>query len=178
MGWVNRAGFQALFDASRRSVWRLETRDEYHEPDEAEPLRRFLAGEPSDLEWIADFYDWVHAATLAGKRFERVRVIADPPTDYQRFLVSFTPAAVAKGEDIRLIDADRAAALHLGGDFWMFDDHLVAVMQFGDKGVTGAEVITDSVAVERYRAIRQRAWAAATPFPEWVCGEHPPPRNA
>ncbi|HVK24746.1 MAG TPA: hypothetical protein VM677_25585 [Actinokineospora sp.] len=176
MGWVDRAGFEALFNGFQRSVWRLETHGEYAEPDEKEALRQFLAGEPVDQEWMADFLDWVRDETAAGKRFERVRVVADPPTDYQRFLLSFTADAVGAGEDIRLIHPDRAAALRLGGDFWIFDDSRVAVLHFGDTGVTGAEVITDSDVVGRYRAIRQRAWAAATPFTEWERGRHPPRR--
>lgn len=71
----------------------------------------------------------------------------------------------------------KIGALHLpDGDFWIFDESRVAVIRFGDTGVLGAEVITDPGTVDRYRAIRQRAWAAATPFTEWARGRYPPRR--
>lgn len=173
MAWVDRDGFAALFDDFEHSLWRLEQRGHYEEPDEAEPFRQFLDGEPQDLGWMAEFFDWTRAATGQGKRFQRVRVLTDPLTDYLRFQLSFTADAVAAGDDIRVLEPRVAAVLKLPAeDFWLFDDARVAAISFGDTGVTGAEVITDPVEVDRYRAVRQRAWTAATPFDEWVRSNH------
>jgi len=82
---LSRTEFEQLFDTFTRSAWRLEIQDTYDEPEEREPLRRFLAGEPDDFAWIADWWAWIRSITQAGKRFERVRVVFDPISDYQRF---------------------------------------------------------------------------------------------
>jgi len=46
-------GGQALAEfvlSYQHTAFRLETRERYNEPEEAEPLRRFLGGEP-DYSW-------------------------------------------------------------------------------------------------------------------------------
>lgn len=167
---LSRAEFARLFDTFTSSAWRLEVQGVYDEPEEREPLRRFLAGEPDDLAWMADWFDWIREITRAGKRFGRVRVLADPITDYQRFEFGLlTPPAVEAGEDIRVLTADRIRGLDLPGcDFWLFDDTRVALMHFGPDGVTGAELVEDTASVRPFRDARDRAWDAAVPYREWA----------
>ena len=113
---LSRAEFEALFDTFTESAWRLEIQSAYDEPEEREPLRRWLAGESDDLEWIADWWAWISDITRAGKRFGRVRVVYDPPSDYQRYeLGVLTPPAVEAGEDIRILPAARARELAVVG---------------------------------------------------------------
>ncbi|WP_158840974.1 DUF6879 family protein [Saccharothrix deserti] len=166
---VERAGFERLFDDFHSSAWRLEIQGTYDEPEEREPLRRFLAGEPDDLEWMADWFEWVTEQSASGRRIGRVRVLTEPLTDYLRFELSFTGHAVDAGEDIRLLTPADAARLDLPReDFWFFDDHLVAVLRFGDTGVATAELIDDPAEVNRYRAVQHRALSAAVPYREWA----------
>jgi hypothetical protein len=166
---LSRPEFEQLFDTFTRSAWRLECQGTYNEPEEREPFRRFLAGEPDDLEWIADWWAWVRSITQAGKRFERVRVVFDPLGDYQRFeLGLLTPPAIEAGEDIRVLTADRARELELPDhDFWLFDDARVALMHFGPDGVTGAELLDDTATVRPFLDVRDRAWDASVPYREW-----------
>jgi hypothetical protein len=49
-GLVGGADLADLVLGFQRTAFRLETRDEYHEQEEEEPFRRFLAGEP-DYSW-------------------------------------------------------------------------------------------------------------------------------
>ena len=71
---LSRAEFERLFDTFTSSAWRLETQGVYDEPEEREPLRRFLADDPDDLVWMADWFVWIREITGTGKRFGWVRV--------------------------------------------------------------------------------------------------------
>jgi hypothetical protein len=167
---LSRAEFESLFDTFAESAWRLEVQPAYDEPEEREPLQRWLAGEPDDLAWMADWWAWIREITQAGKQFGRVRVVYDPPSDYQRYeLGVLTPPAVAAGEDIRVLPVVRARELQLPDrDFWLFDHARVAVLHFGPDGVAGAELIEDAVAVRPFRDARDRAWDASVRYDEWA----------
>ena len=159
-----RPQFEQLFNNFTRSAWRLECQGAYDEPEEREPLRRFLADEPDDGSWFADWLEWVRALRTTDRTIGRVRVLTEPLTDYLRFELSITPAAVEAGEDIRALPDARFRTLGIPReDFWIFDDSLVALMHFGVDGVSGAEIITDPGQVESFRDRQQRTWEAAVP---------------
>lgn len=169
---ITRDEFERLFEDFERSAWRLETQGVYREDEEREPLRRFLAGEPEDFAWMRDWFDWTRRITGEGRDIGRVRVLTEPLTDYLRFELAFTPQAVEAGEDIRLLPAKGAREAALPEhDFWIFDDRLVAVLHFGDTGVSGVDLIDEPAAAARYSAARERAVEAAVAFREWA-GAH------
>jgi hypothetical protein len=161
---LSRDEFQALFAADWLSAWRWECQGIYHEPNEQEPLRRFLAGESDNHSWYR-WPDRVRAWVEEGRRIGRVRMLTEPLTDYLRFEISITPPALEAGEDIQFLGQERA--LELGApvdDFWMFDDTIVVAMTFDDRGVSGAELITDSDAVRRYAEWKAVATREAVPY--------------
>ncbi|WP_414673038.1 DUF6879 family protein [Kribbella sp.] len=67
------------------TAYRLEVRDRYAEPDEAEPLAKYLAGHRNEPAWMSEWLDLVRTAIATGRRFTRVRVVTVPLTDYSRF---------------------------------------------------------------------------------------------
>lgn len=157
--------FDRLFTGFTRSLWRWECQPEYHEPEEVDPFARWKAGEPDDLAWLTGWCDQVREATRAGRRFERVRVLADPPTDYQTWLLAIAPMNIEAGEDIRQLEERRAADLGLPDyDFVIVDDEVAARMHFADTGFIGAEMITDAATVAEHRAWRDLAWRHAITF--------------
>jgi hypothetical protein len=169
---ITRDEFERLFETFEHSAWRLETQGVYREDEEREPLRRFLAGEPEDFEWMRDWFDWTRRITGDGRYIGRVRVLTDPLTDYLRFELAFTPQAVDAGEDIRLLPVLVARELALPEhDYWIFDDRLAAVLHFGDTGIASVDLIDEPAVVDRYCAARQRAVGAAVAFREWA-GAH------
>lgn len=161
--------FQNLFATFKKSAWRWECQGVYREPDEREPLRRFLAGEPPDDAWMTPFLDLVRDVTAAGKRFERVRMMTRPLTDYLRFEMDLAERCnVPAGEDIRILWPEEAERLGAPSeDFWLFDDHTAAVMSFDDGGVAGVKIVTGDTA-EPYRQWKQRAWEYSHPLEDYA----------
>lgn len=154
-----------LFGSFAHTAWRWECQGTYAEPCEQVELRRFLAGEPLDVSFLSDWLGGVRDATRSGRRFQRVRMVTDPVTDYLRFELAVAPANVEAGEDIRLISAADTAQLELPRhDFWLFDSERVAVLHFGPTGLRGAEVVTDADTVARHLRWQQLAWEHSVPL--------------
>jgi hypothetical protein len=170
MDLTSRTEFELLFDTFQVSAWRLECQGVYNEPEEAEPLARFLTGQSDDLAWYADWPDWVRDVRSSGRTIGRARVLTEPLSDYLRFeLDLLTPPAVAAGEDIRIITPDAFGALALPReDFWIFDDDTVGVLHFDDTGVSGVETITDAGRVAEFVQRKQRTLAASIRYQEWA----------
>ena len=164
--------FDQLYATFQHSVFRWEAQSAYHEPEEAEPFRRWQeTGQPTDLGYLADWLTTVRAAIDAGKHFERVRVCHTPPTTYQRWANHIVPANIAAGEDVRIMAEADALRLELPVyDFCIFDDRLVARMEFGETGMTGAVLDDGAAELARHRQWRDEAWQHAVPFQDYRAG--------
>lgn len=157
--------FAQLFRGFRRSAWRWECQGTYREQYEQTALSQFLASGELDTSYLTGWLDDVRAATEAGRRFERVRMLTEPLTDYLRFELAMTPTNADAGEDIRVLRPADAQRLGMPDhDFWLFDDQEVAVLKFGSDGLVGAEIDDDPGIVARHREWRDLAWTHATPF--------------
>jgi hypothetical protein len=158
--------FADLFTSFARTAFRLETRDFYNDDSEHEPFRRFLAGEPADDSWMADFCDDVRSWVAEGKRVERVRVVTVPHSDYVRWSLTVARLNIEAGEDIRYLPRIRARELGLPDeDYWLFDSRRAAVLRFDDTDrLLGAELIEDPAEVVKRCRWRDVAWRHAT---EW-----------
>lgn len=82
--------------------------------------------------------------------WERVRIVDDPMTEYQRYQVESQKEAQACGELVRVARRSAVGA-DLGPDFWLFDAGMpnehAAVMHYDSEGrFLGAEVTTDVAA--------------------------------
>lgn len=158
--------FADLFTSFAHTAFRLETRDFYNDDSEHEPFRRFLAGEPADDTWMADFCADVRGWVAEGKRIERVRVVTVPHSDYVRWSLTVARLNVQAGEDIRYLPRTRARDLGLPDeDYWLFDSRRAAVLRFDDTDrLLGAELIEDPAEVVKRCHWRDVAWHYAT---EW-----------
>lgn len=140
----------ALWQRCRRCAWRLETREAYDVPEEAEELARFRRGEPVDAEsdeWVRH----VTAATTAGKHLGRVHVVDRPLADYDRgsylqFEAEFYRRSIPVGEDVRIaVRSQHPELRRLRRDFWLFDAEtsqpFATLMRYDDHGrFLGAEL--------------------------------------
>ncbi|SDT29728.1 hypothetical protein SAMN05216371_1810 [Streptomyces sp. TLI_053] len=157
--------FDGMFENFEHTAFRLETRRRYRSDEQTETYRRFTADQAAgwDLEdpWCRSRREQV----ALGKRFERVRIMDNPPTPGQRYLLDNAARNCAVGEDIRYLwraDADRLGLPQ--EDAWLFDSRVVALLHFDpDDDLTGVELITDPVQVARACQVRDAAQHFATP---------------
>jgi hypothetical protein len=171
---ITGADFVAMFDAVTTSARRLETRDRY--AADQPRLERWIAGEidaiPMDgarKVWL----DRVRTTTAAGGNWRRVRVVRDPPTLGQRFLVMAARQSVEVGEDIRYITRTGANELDLPAhDFWLFDDDRLALLWFtADDRTLGAQIVRDEAVLRQHRRWLDRAEGIAAPYREYLAAD-------
>src|SRR5262249_46981273 len=80
-----------------------------------------------------------------GRRYQRVRIVPEPLTDYLRYALRGTRQTVEAGEDIRYLPQARANELDLPDhDYWLFDDTRLALLHFtADDRPLGATLSTE-----------------------------------
>jgi len=154
-----------LFTDFQHTAWRLETQHGYATDRVSPNWPRFQQGETFDYDPASPWHANVRKQTKAGKRFGRVRLVDDPPTEGQRFLLATGLGNVAAGEDIR--NLYRADAVRIGlpdFDFWLFDSRTVVKFVIDDEGVTlGVQVLKDAESVVRACQARDAALHFAVP---------------
>ena len=161
-GMLDRAEFDALFGQFEHTAFRLEMREAYNEASEVESLRKFHAGEDDRSDELRPWLRFIRDTVSAGKRFERVRVVSLPPSDYTRYGLAGALINNQAGEDIRYLARDRAGGLP-EHDFWLFDSCKLVWMHFdaADGHLMGAEIIEDPAVVVQHNYWRDLAWHRA-----------------
>ena len=164
--------FQELFRSAERSMLRLENRRHTDVADERAQLRAFLAGElPEVREREPDSWsEMVARHVTAGRPFRRVRVVDDPLTDYNRYMIYTGCYNVTVGEDIRYLPRVEANRLDLPDhDFWVIDSVRMIELRFTDDGrPLGHDLIVQRELVARHEEWILRALEAATPSTDYV----------
>ena len=131
--FIDDATFDTYFTTFEHTAWRLETRRGYASDRAGEKYHRYvetqqMADDP-DRPWCVN----VRAQTAQGKRIERVRIVDDPPTREQRYLLAGAAINNEAGEDIRNLWRAQADRLGLPAvDFWLFDARRALVLHFTD----------------------------------------------
>jgi hypothetical protein len=163
--------FDRLFTQFEHTAWRLETRRRYASDEVTDTYAQFTRGEPVnwdgvDAEWCAERRE----QNALGKRFERLRIVDDPPTPGQLYLLDNARRNSAVGEDIRNLWRVDAERLQLPEeDFWIFDSRLVARLNFDDAdNLVNVELITEPVEVNRHAQVRDAAMHYAVPYEEFA----------
>ncbi|WP_414507592.1 DUF6879 family protein [Streptomyces sp. NEAU-L66] len=163
--------FGRLFTSFEHTAWRLETRGRYASDEGTTTYAQFTRGEPVAWEGVSP--DWCarrREQTALGKRFERVRIVDNPATTGQLYLLDNAKRNSAVGEDIRNLWRSDANRLHLPvEDFWIFDSRLVALLNFDDAdNLIDVELIKEPERVLRYAQVRDAAWHHAVPFKQFA----------
>ncbi|MFF9397907.1 DUF6879 family protein [Streptomyces sp. NPDC014744] len=154
-----------LFDEFEHTAWRLETQRGYATDRVSQNWARFQRGETLGFNPDSPWHASVREKTQKGKTFARVRLVDDPPTEGQQFLLASGLGNVEAGEDIRNLYRGDAERLGLPNfDFWLFDSRILARFHINDQGVTmGVELIDDAPAVLQACQVRDAAWHHAIP---------------
>lgn len=156
--WQQLAGY-------RRYAWRWENQPVYAITDERASVEAFLAGHPADPMEDPYLSPWMHQVaeqTVTGRRIGRVRVMEEPPTDYQRWELWLDRWNRGAGEQIEYLTRSQAAALGTSPfgdcDWWLFDDERVMLMFFDATGYRcRVELTEDPADVLAARLWRTRA---------------------
>jgi hypothetical protein len=155
--------FLAAVRGFRSSAFHFEDQPAYLIDIERADLERFLAGDPvlpPDSDLWRPWLERVGRLKAEGKRITRVRILEEPPTDYQRWLLWATPWNEAAGEEIRYMPRSRAEhiGLPLGHDWWLLDDERVLLTYFTPSGEIRQKILSDKPGdVARYRIWRDLA---------------------
>ncbi|MFH9399024.1 DUF6879 family protein [Streptomyces sp. NPDC017638] len=162
--------FSALFSKFEHTAWRLETRRRYASDEAADTYRQFVATGAANWTFDHPYCKTIREQTSQGKRVERVRIVDEPPTTGQLYLLDNAKRNSALGEDIRNLwraDADR---LRLPAeDFWLFDSRLIALLRFDDDDqLTHVDLITEPAEVVRCCMVRDAAWHHAVPWKQFT----------
>lgn len=163
--------FDRLFTQFEHTAWRLETRRRYASDEATDTYAEFIRGEAVnwegvDAEWCAERQE----QTALGKRFQRVRIVDNPPTPGQLYLLDNARRNSSVGETIYSLSRAHADRLGLPAeDFWLFDSRLVALLHFdSDDNLRDVELITEPSMVLRYAMTRDAARHHAVPYKEFA----------
>ncbi|WP_416973912.1 DUF6879 family protein [Streptomyces sp. 4F14] len=159
-----------LFSDFEHTAWRLETQRGYASDRQSPKWNQFLAGEDIAGDTDNPWHENVRAQTARGKRFERVRLVDEPPTQGQEFLLASAPGNVSSGEDIRNLTRAEARQLKLPEyDFWLFDSKVVVRFEIDDEDTTlGVYVTEDPAEVLVACRARDAAWHHAVRTEEFA----------
>ncbi|MFF4217552.1 DUF6879 family protein [Streptomyces nondiastaticus] len=152
--------FDEMFETFEHAAWRLETRRAYRSDEETKTYQRFMQGRDAGYDLNDPWCASRREQSALGKRFERVRIVDDPPTPGQLYLLDGARRNAAVGEDIRNLRRSDAEGLRLPAeDFWLFDSRVATLLHFDSADrLTGVELITDPVKIVRYCQARDAAW--------------------
>lgn len=159
-----------LFSEFKHTAWRLETRRGYATDRNSPKWARWKAGSEISAEPPNAWRENVQKQVAAGKRFERVRLVDEPLTEGQEFLLVSGFGNIAAGEDIRNLTRAEAERLRLPDhDFWLFDSRTLVRFVFDEGDTTlGVIVSEDPAEVAAACQARDAAWHHAVPATEYA----------
>lgn len=164
--------FGPVFDSARHRLFHLETRDDYSAENETAALARWKQDETADprAESFPRWAETVEGIVGRGVAMQRARIVTEPYTTYTRYLMALARYNTEAGETIRYLPRHHAESSDSEAeDFWLIDDDAAAYSLFDDRGFwVGAALTTNPAIVGLAVEIRDRVWAAATPFEEFV----------
>ncbi len=161
--------FGRLLGGVERTAFRLEQQPAYAMDYEAAHFAAFLAGSrrpPTEVPELAAWYDQISDLTGRGRRFERVRIHQDPPTDYQVWVRWIGRWNEEAGEMLHYVTPQRAVATGLlpdvgPDDWWLLDDAVLVRMRYDQPGIATLFLATDEEEVAEARRWREIALRAA-----------------
>lgn len=151
-------------------LFRMEVLPEYEVTSDGDDFRRWLDGAPEPT-WSRKqpWLDTLRRERDHGQISQRVRILSERVTDYERYACDFGYRYNGAYEEIRVLhrgEHEIPPGL-IERDFWIIGDSIVVPMYYDDHGhFEGAEVADPSELADDVRT-RDAAWSAAEPFAQW-----------
>ncbi|MFI2372729.1 DUF6879 family protein [Streptomyces sp. NPDC018833] len=162
--------FAGMFENFQHSAWHLEMRKGYAVDRATDTYAQFVRGETPTWDMDSPWARTISAKTRDGVYVGRVRIVDNPPTEGQQYLLAHAEHNDDLGEDVRNMWRDDAKRINLPDeDFWIFDSHIVTLCLWDDDdNLTGVELITEPARVNQYNRLRDVAMHYATPYKDFV----------
>lgn len=166
------AEFGDLLRESCHEVFRIEAHPTYLVDHEQRELAAFLRGARPALDEIPHYASWYQAVrdvTARGCPIRRVRIIDEPPSDYQRFAIWSGRFNVTAGETLSYLPRSRAREIGFPDtrDWWLYDSTRLLLMDFDPDGrPVGSALVDDPALVSQHRTWKDLALAYSTEDPE------------
>ncbi|NNN30724.1 hypothetical protein HLK59_10180 [Streptomyces sp. S3(2020)] len=136
-----------VFTDFKHTAWRLETRRGYATDRASEVWARWQAGEDVTRDEPNAWRRNITEQTAQGKQFGRVRIVDEPMTEGQLFLLTRAPGNVAAGEVMRYLLRSDAERLGLPDfDFWLIDSRTLLRFAFDADDTTLGVYISEDPA--------------------------------
>ncbi|MGP4091624.1 DUF6879 family protein [Streptomyces sp. KR55] len=162
--------FAGMFENFQHSAWHLEMRKGYAVDRATDTYAQFVRGETPTWDMNSAWARTISAKTRDGAYVGRVRIVDNPPTEGQLYLLAHAEHNDDLGEDVRNMWRDDAKRVNLPDeDFWIFDSHIVTLCLWdNDDNLTGVELITEPARVNQYNRLRDVALHYAIPYRDFV----------
>lgn len=154
----------------KKSFVHLETRDTYGTEIELPHMAKWRRGEPDDYAWLGWWLEMLRGHRQAGRTCRRARIVSEPVSDYQRWILSHVELFIDAGEDIRYLPRPllTSVALPGSGDFYVFDDELVLFLHYAGNGTNASfEITDDPQTVRMCRQAFDAVWDLTLPFHDY-----------
>lgn len=152
-----------------RNVRKIELRDHYGIDT------HFTAWASGDLATVAASYQswrdqFASGYVQAGRRLQRVRVVSEPLSDYQRMALTYSGITADLGEGLRWLPRRLVSAVPLpGNDCFVLDGQAVLfnVFDAAADDLVETQYSADPAVVKFCRDAFEAAWALATPHKDY-----------
>jgi hypothetical protein len=170
MRQVSASELRELCSGIKRSFVHLETRDSYGTEVELPHMAKWRRGEPDDYVWLGWWLEMLRSHRQAGRTCRRARVVSEPVSDYQQWILSHIDLFIEAGEDIRYLARPslKTVALPGSGDFYVFDHQLVLFLHYAGNGTNASFEITDDPQIVRVcEDAFEAVWGLAPSFRDY-----------
>lgn len=124
--------FTTLMHSFKTEMFRLERLPQYLVEEEKDGIEYYfehgILPEGLNQEWYSDVSK---AVGKGGRSIQRLRLVSEDLTDYEKFEIAAYQGNLKAGEQISLAKRDSYPE---APDFWAFDESYISVMHYKDDG--------------------------------------------
>ncbi|MBN2095430.1 MAG: hypothetical protein JW727_05260 [Candidatus Aenigmarchaeota archaeon] len=167
---AEKASFEELWNSARKSIFRLEKLPAYSIPEEKPSIESWRAGKPQEDSEDEKWLGLLDAAKQKGVKVQRVRLFSLPLSEYLRYEIAIWQLSSKRREEIHFLSQEeyqkisRIAGIS-PGDFWLFDDTLLWVIEYnGEGGFLGGTPVTETETARRCAALKSKCLEKSIPI--------------
>ncbi len=153
--------FNKAWQSAKLRIFRLEALPEYDAPQEKAIFDKWKKGNKTFTDYDG-WFKMIGQAARNGLAVQRVRVFRLPLSEYAKYELDLLKASRKHGEQALAIEERKYASLIQNldfkpKDFWLFDDKLVIIFDYNEKGgLIGEKLVTDKDHIGKYLELRNR----------------------